>query len=75
MMPYILLVIAVGFGIARFFAPVAGLAKEDVFKDMAHLFVGFCFGYAAYARTRRDLWAIPIVLTVVEIAAFLIRKN
>ncbi len=69
----VLLFIAVAIAIGRFLVPVEGVAKEDLFKDAAHLFVGFAFGYAAYARTKIDLWAIPVALTVVEVVAFFIR--
>lgn len=72
----ILLVIAVGFGIARFVVPVKGeIVKADFFKDFAHLYVGFLFGYAAYAENEWQLWAMPIGLTVVEVIAFVTRRK
>lgn len=73
---WLLFFVAVGFGIARFLVPVEGaIAAEDIFKDMAHLVVGFMFGYAAYARNRKELWAIAVSLTMVEVAAFVLRKG
>ncbi len=69
-----LLMIAAVFGVLRFVVPVAGaINNADVFKDFAHLFVGFAFGYAA-TKKRWELWAIPSVLTVVEVVAFFVRK-
>ncbi len=51
-MIYVLWAISLGFGIARFIVPFEGaINPADVYKDMAHLFVGFLFGYAV-ARTQ-----------------------
>lgn len=73
---FALLMIAAVFGVLRFIVPVEGaIAKEDVFKDLAHIFVGFAFGYAAYAKTRWELWAIPVILTIAEVVAFVVRKQ
>lgn len=37
----------IAFGIARFIVPVTGaINKADIFKDMAHIFVGGLFGAA-----------------------------
>lgn len=72
---WILAAVAVGLGIARFIVPVAGsINKADIFKDMAHVVVGFMFGYAA-TKKRWQLWAIAIGLTVLEVVAFVIRKD
>lgn len=72
---FALLIVAAIFGVLRFIVPVEGaIAKEDVFKDLAHIFVGFAFGYAAYAKDRWELWAIPSVLTIAEVVAFMTRK-
>lgn len=77
---WLLLLVAIGFGIARFLVPVTGsLNRADIFKDAAHLVVGFMFGYAAYSKHngehRRELWAIPIVLTITEVVAFFVRRQ
>lgn len=46
----ILLVLAVALGIARFIVPVEGkIDHADIFKDIAHLFVGGVFGAAILA--------------------------
>jgi peptidoglycan/LPS O-acetylase OafA/YrhL len=72
----ILLLVAVAFGVARFVVPVTGqLNQADLFKDVAHVVVGFMFGYAAYAKTRKELWLIAAGLTVLELVAFFVRKN
>ena len=73
-MIYVLLLITIGFGIARFIVPVEGkINKRDIFKDMAHLFVGFVFGYAANGSDWEP-WALAVGLTVLEVVAFLVRK-
>lgn len=47
MLNFILFTGAVGFGIARFIVPVEGkISHEDIFKDLAHIFVGILFGVA-----------------------------
>ncbi len=65
----------VGFAVSRFIVPVEGkLVKKDVFKDMAHLYVGFLFGAASYAGLW-ELWAMGGSITAVEVAAFVLRKR
>lgn len=76
-----LLLVSLAFGIARFIVPVEGkINKKDIFKDMAHLWVGFLFGAAAFSIHASvweapAWWALPIGLTVLEVAAFFIRKT
>jgi len=42
-----LLIVAIAFGVARFIIPVEGaINKADIYKDLAHLFVGGCFVFA-----------------------------
>lgn len=96
---FALLIIAAVFGILRFVVPVEGvIAKEDVFKDLAHCYVGGLFGAAILATKRtfsgmetRDyrivfaiveavmaewvLWSLAVGLTVLEIVAFVVRKQ
>ena len=69
---WIILAVAIAFGVARFIVPVEGIAKEDIFKDMAHLVVGGMFGYAV-GKKRWELWAIAVGLTLVEVIAFIVR--
>ena len=48
------IIIAVAFAVARFVVPVEGkISHDDVFKDLAHLFVGGCFGAAILATANR----------------------
>lgn len=73
---YVLIAIAIVFAIARFIVPVEGkINKKDFFKDFAHLFVGFLFGYAVTDPTDYLKWSVPIALTIVEVIAFLVRKK
>ena len=84
------LIVAISFGIVRFMVPVHGLNDADIFKDLAHIFVGGLFGAAikGTARNRQDgfpliaafaaewrLWAMAWGLTGLEVAAFFIRKG
>jgi hypothetical protein len=72
---WIILAVAVAFGVARFIVPVEGrINPADIFKDAAHIAVGLMFGYAIGKR-RWELWSIPSALTAVEVAAFFIRKG
>lgn len=61
------------FGVARLTLPAHGLQKRDVFKDLAHLWVGGLFG-AAIASGQSLLWWAAGGLTVLEVVAF-IGKN
>lgn len=52
----LIIAVTVGFGVARFIVPVEGaIAKEDIFKDLAHLYVGGLFGAAILATKRAYL--------------------
>jgi nucleoside recognition membrane protein YjiH len=87
----VVLVLAVLIGIARFVLPVEGrISHDDIFKDIAHLFVGGVFGAAILAthhacdiitplwlamlKTWR-LWTIAWGLTVLEVIAFIARRT
>lgn len=72
-MNWLIVFIAIGFGIARLAMPVVSeVHREDLFKDFAHLFVGAMFG-AGIAGRRRYLW-IGVALTVLEVVAFYMHK-
>ena len=44
-MYYLTLIIAIGFGVARLIMPVVSqVHREDIFKDLAHLFTGALYG-------------------------------
>lgn len=71
----VMLAIAVVFGILRFVLPVEGVVnKRDVFKDLAHIFVGVLFGLAM-AFNELAWWLLPIALTALEVVAFVVRKK
>ena len=82
-MKWLLVPIALGFAVARFALPSHDLHGDDVFKDLAHVFVGGLFGGAIVATLRgcpvQDdkphiclealLWVLAISLTVLEVLA------
>ena len=79
---FVLTLLAIGFGVARFLVPVTGeLNQADVFKDVAHVFVGILFGYAGAASTvfnnkiRIYAWGLALGLTTLEVVAFFLRHN
>lgn len=82
-LPAILIVLlTLGFAVARFLVPVHGLNKGDIFKDLAHVYVGGLLGAAivllaillghlcATKKTTWIAWALAIGLTIVEVVAF-----
>jgi|HubBroStandDraft_4_1064222.scaffolds.fasta_scaffold06671_11 hypothetical protein len=80
-MIYAIAAITLVFAVLRFIVPVTGhINHADVFKDLAHLWVGFCYGYGIAksllrpVRINPTVW-IAIFLTAVEVAAFFIRKG
>ncbi len=58
----------VGFAVLRFTLPSHGLNSQDIFKDLAHLFVGGMFG-AFIASGKREYLLIGAALTAVEVVA------
>ena len=78
-MYYILVIVTIIFAIARFIVPVEGrIDHADIFKDLAHLYVGFLFGWAAattYEMKFWKRWGLAIGLTAIEVIAFFIRKD
>lgn len=72
---YIILAVSVVFGVARFIVPVEGkIIKGDIYKDMAHLWVGGLIG-AAIASQDKAIAGLAIALTMLEVVAFLIRRK
>lgn len=64
------------FGILRFTLPVEGrIEHADIFKDLAHVFVGGLFGAAIAKNNDRCLWIVAVGLTVLEVVAFIVRKQ
>jgi hypothetical protein len=71
----IVIYLALLVSILRFTLPVTGqINKQDIYKDLAHLFVGGVFGSAIETKDRW-LWIIAGSLTVLEVIAFIIRKT
>lgn len=65
--------VSVVFGLLRAVLPVRGLDRRDVFKDLAHLWVGGLYG-AALADWSWFLAALAVGLTVWEVVMFKLRK-
>lgn len=69
----VLVVISVAFGVARFVVPVTGrVNKADIFKDLAHIWVGLLLGVAIVMGDW--WWSLPVGLTVLEVVAFAARR-
>lgn len=65
--------VAGALGFLRFKLPVSGgINHADIFKDIAHLFVGFCIGFGFYDEWG---WWLAGGLTVLEVVAFVIRRK
>lgn len=64
----ILVLVVLGFAVARIALPSHGLHPEDTFKDLAHLFVGGLFGAAIVIgwTNGQVYWWTAIGLTGVE---------
>lgn len=73
-MPFaVLIVVSVVFGVARFVVPVSGaINRADIYKDLAHIWVGILIGVAI---ERPELWWLPAGLTVLEVVAFVVRRT
>lgn len=86
-MIYVIFLITVAIGVARFIVPVSGeLNTADIYKDLAHLWVGFLFGWFAanlkiWNTSRIDVpWSgrillMAIGLTVLEVIAFFVCRK
>lgn len=71
----ILAAVAIVFGVLRFVLPVEGkINKADIYKDLAHLFVGGVFGAGLGTGEAGYFW-IAGVLSVLEVVAFNVRKK
>lgn len=64
---FVLAAVTVIFGVLRFTIPAPGLRPDDIFKDLAHLFVGFLFGVGTRSS---KAFRLALGLTAVEILAF-----
>ena len=73
--PYILFAFCIVFGVLRFVLPVKGeIVKGDIYKDLAHVFVGVLIGYALFSEDGSG-WLMPVGMTILEIVAFVVRKK
>lgn len=62
------IIISIVFVVFRFTLPFEGVInKADIFKDMAHLWVGFTFGLGT---TNRKYLYLGVLLTILEVIAF-----
>lgn len=67
--------ISICFAILRFVIPVEGkVNKKDIYKDLAHIWVGVLIGYAI-GTGERDVWLLFVGLTAIEVGAFLLRRK
>lgn len=74
MTKYIAILAAVALGGYRLtLDPTGPLQTQDIFKDVAHLFVGGCIG--AGLKGSKAGWWLAGLLTALETAAFLVGKN
>ena len=77
----------ISFGAGRILLPSHGLHGADVFKDLAHVFVGVLFGAAIVATIRCPvqhgrphvcpeiwLWCLALGLTAVEVFAAIFKQ-
>ena len=69
----ILVVVSIAFGVARFIVPVSGkINKGDIYKDLAHIWVGVLIGVAVMCPS---LWWLPAAMTLLEVVAFIARRK
>lgn len=72
----ITLIVSVAVGGLRFVLPVSGgVNKADIYKDMAHLWVGGLIGAAIGFGSWWPFGWMAVGLTVLEVAAFVIRRR
>ena len=72
-MVYSVVALAVVFGVLRFVLPVSGgVNKADIYKDLAHVFVGFAFGVGTGNSVAM---VVAVALTILEVIAFFVRKK
>lgn len=59
--------------IVRIIMPAHGIQSQDIFKDIAHLYVGGLFG-AWFATKKKCYRDVALALTALEVIAFLIKS-
>jgi hypothetical protein len=70
---YVLVVTGMIMGMLRFLVPVSGLHSQDVYKDLAHIFMGG-LGMSAFLLKDKILWGMFGLLCAVEVLAVIIRS-
>ncbi len=75
----ILLVMCLVIAVLRVVIPAPGIRTDDIFKDLAHIFVGGLFGAAFTSHACKGehtgyLYAMAVGLTSIEVLAFIISK-
>lgn len=73
----LLLFFAILFGVERFRVKLNGLQLDwpNVYKALAHVFVGITIGVAMTQTDEPGYWMIPIGLTVLEVVAAIVRRK
>jgi hypothetical protein len=72
---WLFVILTIVFGVLRFTLPVTGeINKKDIFKNLAHVFVGMLIGLAIGAQSW-DYGTLAILITVLEVVAFITRKK
>lgn len=68
-----LFLVTVLFGVLRFVVPVEGkINKQDIFKDLAHIWVGLLIGVAFF---KPEVWFLAGGITALEVVAFFVRRK
>lgn len=67
-MKNLFIILTILFGLLRFILPSSGqINQEDIFKDLAHIYVGVLFGLGYQEKFYRYL---AYFITILEIIAF-----
>lgn len=63
-------------GVLRFIVPVTGgINHDDIFKDLAHIFVGILIGMACGVKKISPFGWMALGMTILEVVAFILRKS
>ena len=58
--------------VLRFALPTHNLNPQDIFKDIAHVYVGILIGLAS---KHKSIWFLVAILIIVEVIAVIIKVN
>lgn len=71
----LLIPITIAFACLRIILPATGeIHQEDIFKDLAHIWVGVLLGVAITLKKEWLPWILLASITVVEILCFIASK-